>query len=145
MTPIDVTPWTEQDAFNAVWNHFIVGGMPMSSFRGTCYYRLPIPMLATPLRCAIGVLISDEEYRLEFEDRSAEALACVLPRLAELPNRWLLELQRAHDRCSTDGELLASLTRFAADWSLTIPGACEKACAENDYHAANCPNGGERS
>ena len=63
---------TNQEAFNKVWDHFIVKkGPPSIAWDGEahrCFYRM-----GNGAKCAVGVLISDDGYRAEMETKSASA------------------------------------------------------------------------
>lgn len=84
------TTTTNQDIFNTVWNHFIVGDGQPSIFRAKCLYRGP-----KGTKCAVGLLISDEKYSPEMENMSLSLLSGFLG-LSEHDN-LLHALQDAHD------------------------------------------------
>ncbi len=93
---------TAQEIFDRVWNHFITEKQPLSfridmfGDRG-CMYRD-----AHGNRCAIGVLIPDEQYDPSIEGPTVQDLLtssdCPASLLALREHAALLEfLQRAHD------------------------------------------------
>jgi hypothetical protein len=87
---------TAQEVFDAVARHLLTQGKQSYSYeRGECMYRGD-----GNLKCAVGALISDDEYDSEMEEKPVEDLhrKGMLPgRLA--PHLGLLErLQHAHDQ-----------------------------------------------
>lgn len=110
---------TEQEIFNKVWL-----GMKSQDFQKSmhpiygdlCAYRGEFVR-----KCAVGHLLSDEEYLPEMEGKSVE----VLLEEGLLPERWipwvrmLKLLQQAHDNWGSNGK--NSLIRFAQKNNLTIP------------------------
>ncbi len=88
-----------------------------------CRYRGP-----DGLKCAVGHLISDECYLASFEGRNADDLAIVQALRgsgafsdAMFESGFLTELQSAHDRGCTAGEMRTLLDTFAQRHGLTIP------------------------
>lgn len=61
---------TNQEAFNRVWDHFVVKkGKPSMSKDGNCKYRGP-----NGAKCAVGVLIPDEAYRESYDSDGGYSL-----------------------------------------------------------------------
>ena len=91
-----------QEAFDKVWERFVVEGRPASVrvVNGTkrCKYRGP-----RGARCAVGLLISGDEYRPEMEGKSAGELVEAFdpPSLRALDCNFLEDLQNAHDDAAT--------------------------------------------
>lgn len=120
---------TEQEAFDIVVKHLFEQKRPsMSCARG----RLEMPICAyrgvEGRKCAIGALISDEEYSPELENRDVLALnrdGALPPSLAGLDIDFLVELQAIHDDAELTkrgtfamGALRASLRELAAERGL---------------------------
>jgi hypothetical protein len=86
---------TKQEAFDRVWDWFVVQGKPRSSNpRGECFYRGD-----DGAKCAVGVLIPDPEYKDHFEGICAHALIRdgKLPALRNIGLEFIADLQQAHD------------------------------------------------
>jgi hypothetical protein len=104
----------QQDTFNTVWNHFVVGcGKPSykprdgSNSAGVeCMYRGP-----NGAKCGIGILIPDDEYNEKFEGNAVESLNPSLFGLdadttqGEKDFEFLMDIQAAHDFAAGDAEL----------------------------------------
>jgi hypothetical protein len=123
---------TAQEIFDRVWTHFVVEGNPRSLGNdGACKYRS-----SNGAKCAVGVLIPDEDYET-WMDQSASMTAervlgdarCPASLRKLKPHRSLLiALQNAHDadhsssdepsprRVDPDG-----LRVVAKNFDLTIP------------------------
>ena len=124
---------TNQEAFNRVWQHFVVEKQPRSYVNNDgCCYRGP-----NGAKCAVGVLIPDELYRPEMEDWSVTSLNS---RADEFPTLFgpggclaganidlLTRIQAAHDSYSIYGNpefdryMGKRLREIAQQFSLTIP------------------------
>ncbi len=72
-----------------------------------CRYRTP-----SGLRCAVGALIGDDEYRPAMEGQTARMVVAGIPRL-KFHADLLRDLQRAHDGAAEDVDFLPSFTRYA--------------------------------
>lgn len=111
---------TEQEAFDIVVKHLFEQKRP-SMLKGStsCAYRGK-----KGRKCAIGALISDEEYSLELEAKDVTILDledALPPSLAGLDIEFLTELQDIHDYAELTtrgtfavGALRARLREFAA-------------------------------
>jgi hypothetical protein len=97
----------QQDTFNTVWNHFVVGG-GLPSYkpapRGVeCLYRGP-----NGSKCGIGILIADEDYDEAIEGSSVESLHPSLFGLGANTDQedrdfeFLMDIQAAHDFAAED-------------------------------------------
>lgn len=89
-----------QEVFDIVVNHLVTQRRPAYNRNGIigCMYRAP-----DGLRCAVGALIPDNLYDLEFEGDTAD---CVIQKLFDKDLAdWrehkglLLALQEVHDEC----------------------------------------------
>ena len=85
---------TEQQAFDVVAAHLLKQKVRCqeSMGGGWCLYRN-----AAGLKCAIGALIPDEEYKPGLEHGRLHAVLDACPSLSRLPFDFLKELQRIHD------------------------------------------------
>lgn len=119
---------TNQEAFDKVWDWFVVRGKPASLRPVThgygCVYRGE-----NGTRCAAGVLIPDELYRLDMENMSIREVINQDRRLAEyfagVSEDLLRSLQQAHDGLAGESdfaeEIEGSLIEVAAWFSLAVP------------------------
>lgn len=126
-----------QDAFNIVWNHFVVNKGKPSVDRDSisCLYRGE-----AGAKCAIGVLLPDKNYEKSLEGEELEFVASLIPGLRVKENLgFLRQLQQAHDDASDKNDGIADakyeiadvktfrknikvkLTELAENWKLKIP------------------------
>ena len=127
---------TKQEAFDEVWNYFVVEGNPQAKGEnGFCRYRTK-----DGCRCAAGVLIRDEEYNPLFENKTIETILrnncrsefktpqSLIDRLGEILH-FVGHLQGAHDSFDETSDvtfqvwMFKRLCRIADDESLAIPFA----------------------
>lgn len=115
---------TRQEAFNKVWNWFIVQGKPRGTDAQGCVYRG-----AAGVRCAYGVLLPNHHYTHRMERMVLENFKEVLrvhpASLVDMPESdldFLVELQNAHDVSRDKHALYGALDDFAKKFDLTIPG-----------------------
>ena len=111
---------TKQEIFNKAYEglrsqHFHKSEGAVDTF---CMYRGPDGM-----KCAIGHLISDENYSVDLENKRVRNK--MVRKAAEIPDhideRFLQELQDCHD-CSWDSLTMeGNLIRFAMRYNLRIP------------------------
>lgn len=84
---------TNQEAFDKIVARLMDGTGRAVSSSGACRYRT-----LTGLKCAVGCLIPDEEYRGIFEGQTADNLrAFNIPSLKGLDYNLLYSTQRLHD------------------------------------------------
>jgi hypothetical protein len=117
---------TNQEAFDRVWHWFVVEGHAQSKAPGSmaCLYRGP-----DGLKCAVGVLIPDEEYQPSLEGKVTAQIIHDVPALKDLTCTCLGDMQRVHDEYgfkadkgpSFTDHMKAGLTRIAQDWHLQVP------------------------
>lgn len=120
----------QQEAFNKVWNHFVVNKGPLSFIQGAiCMYRLD-KTAACPIRCAVGVLMPDEEYDPEFDNGMIQFYDVVkaVKAFEGLDVSFLRSLQIPHDRaCGApdpehkDEYLEQRYRQIAEAYFLTVP------------------------
>ena len=55
------------------------------------------------MRCAVGLLIPDEEYKTTYEEKALEEVIADAPYLQVYTEGFLYELQRCHDRSVMEG------------------------------------------
>lgn len=112
---------TAQEIFDRVWRHFVTEGNPRSVHEygggSACAYRGP-----NGARCAVGLLIPDDEYVPSMEGRCVSAALGPTVRglIAEGHDGLLDALQNAHD-CADEESLGACLGRVAAAYNLAAP------------------------
>lgn len=87
-----------QEVFDIVVHHLFTQGRPAYDGVQNCMYRTP-----GGLRCAVGALIPDDLYNLEFEENTADWVIQKLfnQDLADWREHkeLLLALQEVHDEC----------------------------------------------
>jgi hypothetical protein len=124
MTVVAGHKLTNQEAFNEVWNWFVVEKHPKSVgepgsryvLGNDCKYRGP-----NGNKCAIGVLIPDELYDEEWDGgRGANLREIQLEEWKNLDWALLKEMQECHDYDFLNME--PRLRRIAEDYELSIPG-----------------------
>ena len=106
---------TNQEAFDAVAKHLLTQMKPSVAENDSqsCLYRGP-----DGLKCAIGALIPDDQYRKEFEYQGIDEIAQYVPALEGVSVHLLLELQLIHD----DDDALHwkyALIKFATEHGLS--------------------------
>ena len=123
-----------QEIFNVAVEHLRRQGERSVAFPGmssmSCKYRGP-----NGLKCAIGVFIPDEEYREEFEGRTAEYLPPP-PAFRDESGKWLsndhgdlaYDLQIAHDDSTSPEELNNQLEFIRCRYGLAPFVPIEKWC-----------------
>lgn len=113
-------PRSNQEAFNNVWQHFIVENHPQArTEQGYCRYRT-----SNGLACAIGCQVPD---KLVSDSDDNTSLGILLEQkwkahFAYVDPILLSELQGIHDSSDDYEELKERLTLLAADHGLCIPG-----------------------
>lgn len=95
-----VIPHTTQEAFNAVYDHFVTNRGKQSRQDDKCKYRTK-----DGRKCAIGVLIRDEDYIPELDTDTDNITGCIKLGVIVTPNitpqksiLFLRQLQYWHDR-----------------------------------------------
>lgn len=117
---------TNQEAFDKVWNHFIVQnhGQSINPVSGFCKYRSGDP--DSPC-CAVGVLIPDDLYETNMENKGVRFLMgidAVKSLFSGVDLQLLRDMQIAHDGHSRQWRksFEEALRYIATQWKLTIPG-----------------------
>lgn len=129
-------PQSNQDAFNRVWQHFIVEKNPRSvqihdDGNPRCLYRT-IMDGGKVNGCAIGCMMADKHYQREFENQSAESITKLLtgngtPEVREwftlCDTDFLRDIQLAHDNVNSEriDYFETSLRIVADEHKLTVP------------------------
>lgn len=117
---------TDQEAFNIMVQHLRTqGAQSLQPGRG-CLYRHPDGVR----RCAVGVLIPDEQYQSSLEDNTVEMIYEKVPALHSINLRMLSMMQDAHDsRRMVGSRTTISWAHFmeeeykeiAQEFGLTVP------------------------
>ena len=113
---------TEQEAFNKVWQHFVVEGNPRASDGARCWYRHP----SSGAKCALGILIPDEKYSSFLEHIAGWNMMSSIPEVfGRISLPFVLDLRQTHDffppvRPFAD-HMRVELTEIASQYELTIP------------------------
>ena len=93
---------TKQEIFNIVWDHFVKGGGQQSLMRDErdrpyCQYRLDGTASCT-VRCAVGLLIPDDQYHSGLEASGAGDVAVIeAAGLTEETTKLAVAMQSIHD------------------------------------------------
>jgi hypothetical protein len=118
----------QQNAFETMWNHFVVNKGPLSVLNSTkssvCVYRGPFGA-----KCAIGLLIPDALFRAEFEGKVMmylpDDIKGYLYQETGFTLTQLTQLQECHDDASRGPEfhpeIEQALRTFAVEHGLTVP------------------------
>lgn len=83
---------TDQEAFETMVRHLRRQGKRSANANGTCLYRGP-----DGLRCAVGCLIPDDQYKRSLEGKAAEFITKNVPALRHIGGWLLSEMQSVHD------------------------------------------------
>ena len=116
----------EQEAFNKIWDWFIVQGKPAGlepNTDGACKLRT-----SDGKCCAVGLLIPDDEYEVSLESCAVdpETLIFRVPALNGLGALFLVDIQAAHDAAAYKvvdfhKRITERLTDIARRSGFTIP------------------------
>lgn len=125
---------SNQEAFDIVWNGIRKQGGPSTGKNGNgCMYRGE-----GGAKCAVGQLMSDEDYKIEFDEHAKEpysigmAFTVVIdacPSLQKYDRSFLVDLQSIHDgaKCNKKSKHSfieiweASMRTLALNYKLVIP------------------------
>jgi len=112
---------TEQEAFDKVWDHFIVKRRARSVIgtagrNETCRYRG-----RGGSKCAVGVLIPDEQYSSALEETDVRNIMQEVPAVSNLDWAFLNELQNCHDFYETRADMKAAFRKLAESRGLQVP------------------------
>ena len=121
-----------QEIFNRAYEGLRKQGFELALSQGTCQYRTE-----DGKRCAVGQLIPESKYRLEFENISISAFdsetsdedKCKIDsiihaaglRPSQKVRIFLRHLQQCHDYGIDPADMKRRLNNFAAKHNLTIP------------------------
>lgn len=107
----------QQKIFNKVAKHLLTQ-MEVSGIPDSCLYRDP-----NGLKCAVGCLIPDGEYKAEFENKAILNIPYLVEVVAKNDKEiiWLLrDLQIIHDHNDGPKEWVAELVQVANRYNLSI-------------------------
>ena len=85
---------TVQEAFETMVRHLRKQGKRSENANGTCLYRGP-----DGLRCAVGCLIPDDQYKRSLEGKAVGFITKNVPALSDIEPGILSEMQSIHDDC----------------------------------------------
>ena len=102
---------TNQEAFDKVCKHLLTQMKP-SKLGPRCRYRGPEGTM-----CAIGCLIPDDEYNVDFEGHNIGGIRSSVKSLRELELSLLCDLQSVHDDFDVSA-WKSELKRIANDYQL---------------------------
>lgn len=129
MLTIKPQPHSNQDAFNNVWQHFIVERNPRARDRSEkCRYRIFDDTGIAVNACAIGCQLPDNLYRVggieglgvnAFFAQLETDFETIVEYFRDVDPSFLISLQRAHDQMRTS--LKQALIALANAYHLTVP------------------------
>jgi hypothetical protein len=129
----------EQEAFNEIWDHFIVKGSPPGNDEGDTFCCL---RTRKGNCCHVGRLIPDEQYNEGLECAATDpfSLMAKVPILQHLSKEFLDEIREAHDEAASFVDFTArdekNLRQIAKDFNLTIPASSPQMGQEK----TSCPS-----
>lgn len=85
---------TTQEAFTRIVQHLRTQGRQSITINGGCRYRHHDGIT----RCAVGVLIPENEYSPFLENKAVDIIMCYTPSLQGISLRFLYTMQNAHDK-----------------------------------------------
>ncbi|MCI0564080.1 MAG: hypothetical protein MN733_36860 [Nitrososphaera sp.] len=111
ITLANLSEATEEQIFHQVYRHALAQWARATTGDDQCRYRTE-----TGLKCAIGCLIDDSEYKPEFEGKNWHALVenCAVPATHESFISWL---QNIHDRAKLNEEWIGKMAAYSQDIS----------------------------
>ena len=116
MTIQEVNNKSFQEIFDFVANHLLTQNAKAVEDNGTCLYRYG------HLKCAVGALISDEDYNYIFEMQSLRLLAdkkeTIFSDIEESKLAFLMHLQEIHDDYAIE-EWSEKLSILGSDFNLS--------------------------
>lgn len=117
MTIQEVNNKSLQEIFDFVANHMLTQNAKAVENSGTCQYRYG------HLKCAVGALISDEDYNCSFEMQSLRILAgriekTIFSDIKESRLAFLMHLQEIHDDYAIE-EWPEKLSILGSDYNLS--------------------------
>lgn len=117
MTIQEVNNKSFQEIFDFVANHLLTQNAKAVEDNGTCRYRYSY------LKCAVGALISDEDYRSSFEMQGLRHLAgkiekTIFSDIEESRLAFLIHLQEIHDDYAIE-EWPEKLSILGSDYNLS--------------------------
>lgn len=127
MPLVETYPTTIQEAFDRVWQAFVVEERPRCLVGNTCAYRNEDNTHA----CGIGWMIPDDCVRdpkgvsVFLEIQQPQGASQLTPLVNSLPHKFLFAMQHAHDDLMSTEHFTVrmerSLRRIAREYSLRIP------------------------
>ena len=106
---------TDQEAFETMVRHLRRQGEKSVNAKGSCVYRGP-----KALRCAVGCLIPDDQYKRSLEGKGASCIANKVPALSDIGPGLLSEMQLVHDDLDVS-QWEEGFKDVAQVFSLTLP------------------------
>ncbi len=107
---------TNQEAFETMVRHLRRQGKRSVRIGAyTCLYRGP-----NGLRCAVGCLIPDDQYKRSLEGKAASCIANKVPALSDIGPGLLSEMQSVHDDLDVS-QWEEGFKDVAQVFSLTLP------------------------
>ena len=108
--PLDKEEYTMHEAFNRAYLGIIKQGCQSHNFYSKCVYRGQ-----EETRCALGFLISDQEYKSKWDAGRflPQTLRRLIPSWKNLPVKFLSDLQFIHDKYRADSGFFVTYYREA--------------------------------
>ena len=122
-------PQSTQDAFNRIWQFFIVEGHNQSRDTNGCAYRGKEKGTACAIGCMLPTTLAKRADKL-FHTENNSAIEKVIDRIPEVGNwfeevdwAFLKDAQTTHDKGDFNENKENLLTALAKEYGLTIPAA----------------------
>ena len=111
--------YTNETAFAAIVEFFSRPGAQLAKTGslGLCHYRHPDN---PAIRCAVGCLIPDTEYRVDFESKGIDEIYTAIPSLWGVSSELLLACQCAHDESDTVHDFLKALENIKENMEIGL-------------------------
>jgi hypothetical protein len=120
---------TEEEIFQIIYRHFLKQRCRSVSwqYRPNCHYRHPVD---PNIKCAIGALISDEDYNINMERKSVSRLIAAeigttlfegFPLEYARLHAFLSQMQTIHDDAVDYDSMMQSYADYAKKRNFTLP------------------------
>jgi len=111
---------TAQEVINTVAQHLLTQGKKASDHGGSCRYRT-----TQGLSCAVGCLLTDDEYSPKMEGRMVGDISRSLPTRLRQHHALLVRCQAIHDELAVN-EWPGAIRKLAEKLGLEVPEGCRE-------------------
>jgi len=109
---------TAQEVLNTVAQHLLTQGQKSVNGASMCRYRN-----TQGLKCAVGCLLTDDEYSPKMEGGRVDTIPHLLPARLRVHVGLMRSSQFIHDNCPVDS-WPSELRRLAVQEGLNVPEGC---------------------